>query len=130
MGLSSDVVGTFDSDSECMTGCKDCNDASTCNICSDVGFFKTPQNKCQACDPSCFKCNAAGSSSCTECPTSFTLQTDNTCTACNDANCVSCNPTNICSKCQQGFGPSSGICLECAANCVDCSLNSDVCSEC
>ncbi|CAD8144613.1 unnamed protein product [Paramecium pentaurelia] len=89
----------------------------------DSGYYLI-NDQCQICDSNCLTC-AYSNTHCQSCNTNYVLQTNNIC--CHISNIF---VNNQCACTSTQYKDSSGICQQCALECLTCSgINCDECSN-
>lgn len=127
----------------CGSNCKTCSvlNLNACTSCF-AGYLLSGST-CVGCSQGCLNCEQTSniiSSACTACPGNMLLYNNGTCASiAAEANCgqlcSSCsqflNGTFYCDICAPGAVMSGGICINCPANCAQCSLsNVGLCTSC
>lgn len=128
----------------CPIGCSSCTGSTpTSLVCTDCGGSGTLINgRCETCFSPCSTCGS-GPNVCLSCIPGYNL-VENTCSlTCPSTDLVPVNGVCRCRnnlvyynsqcilRCPTGLGPTSdGSCASCPANCINCELNANVCTEC
>lgn len=104
------------------------------NICVDRcprGFYESSGN-CSSCLPECTSCSVF-SDNCTSCATGMVLTTSySSPSSSSSANNRSSSSSSCTHRCQDGYFPDArSVCRRCSnADCANCYLGGDFCSEC